>query len=320
MRKLTDVHVHLAALPTPQNGCRVSRRLLGGPVGRLVSRDMGLPLDQPEQASLLYLERLRAELLGSARVGRAVLLGMDGAYDESGRLDEEHTDFLIGNDYVLECSARAPALFLAGVSVNPQRRDALDELERCAARGAALVKVLANSQRFDPALPRYRPFYKVMARLKLPLLAHVGFEFSLIGHDQSVGDLGRLVPALEEGVTVIAAHGCSTGLFFAEKHWALMGELVRRFPRFYADVSALTLFNRVGQLLRIARHPELFGRLLFGTDYPLPVYSYPCLLAGAGGAWAASRAAANRFDRQVLVLEALGVELRADFADLAGGR
>ena len=320
MRKLTDVHVHLAALPTPENGCRISPRLLRGPVGSMVVRRLGLPLDQPEQANLLYLERLRAELLGSARVGRAVLLGLDGVYDESGRLDEARTDLLVPNDFVLKSAATAPSLFLAGVSVNPRRRDALEELERCAAAGAALVKVLANSQGFDPALPRFRPFYKALARLRLPLLAHVGFEFSLIGHDQSVGDLARLVPALEEGVTVIAAHGASTGLFLFERHWALLRELAGRFPNFYADVSALTLFNRVGQLLRIRRHPELFGRLLFGTDYPLPVYSYPCLLAGKAGAWAAACAAGSRFDRQVLVLEALGVGFEKDFADLAGGR
>ncbi|MCX5797557.1 MAG: amidohydrolase family protein [Elusimicrobia bacterium] len=316
MRKLTDVHVHLAALPTPENGCRLSRRMREGPLGSMLARTMGLPLDQPERANLLYLERLRSELLGSERVGRAVLLGMDGAYDESGRLDEAHSDLLVTNDTVLRAAATAPGLFLPGVSINPQRVDALDELERCAARGAVLVKVLANAQRFDPALPRYRPFYKALARLGLPLLAHVGFEFALIGHDQSVGGLDRLVPALEEGVTVIAAHGCSTGLFFHEQHGPLMLKLAMRYPRFYVDVSALTFFNRVGQLLRIARRPELFERLLFGTDYPLPVFSYPCLLAGSWERFRAARKTASRFDRQVLVLEALGVELKADFADL----
>ncbi|MDD5630003.1 MAG: amidohydrolase family protein [Elusimicrobia bacterium] len=316
MRKLTDVHAHLAAVPAPGNGCRLSPRLLRGPVATMVARVQGLPLGEPERANSLYLERLRGELANSRRVGRAVLLGMDGAYDEAGRLDEARTDLLVSNDYVFQAAASAPELFLPGVSVNPRRADALDELERCAAKGAVLVKVLANAQSFDPGLPRYRPFYQALARLRLPLLAHVGFEFSLIGHDQSVGDLGRLVPALEEGVTVIAAHGASTGLFFREKHWPLMRELAKRFTNFYSDVSALTLCNRVGQLLRIARHPELFARLLFGTDYPLPVFSYPCLLGGAWGGFAAARAAESRFDRQVLVLEALGVEFKTDFADL----
>ena len=314
--KLTDVHVHLAALPTRQNGCRLSARLRQGWLGALVARRQGLLLDDPEQANALYLERLRAELLSSQRVGRAVLLAMDGAYDEAGRLDEAHTDFMIPNDCVFAASAAAPQLFLPGVSINPQRADALDELARCAERGAVLVKVLANSQRFDPAQAKYRPFYRSLARLRLPLLAHVGYEFSLLAHDQSVGDLARLIPALEEGATVIAAHGCAAGRFFGKESWPLMLTLARRYPGFYSDVSALTLLNRVGGLLRIARHPELHQRLLFGTDYPLPVFAYPCLLRGAWGGFGAARAAANRFDRQVLVLEALGIELRTDFTGL----
>jgi len=314
--KLTDVHVHLAALPTPDNGCRLSARMRQSRLFRMVSAAQGLPLDDPGRANASYLENLKQELRASERVGRAVLLGLDGAYDEVGRLDEAHTDLLISNDHVLRVAGQAPELFLPGASINPQRADALDELERCAARGAVLVKVLANSQRFDPAQPKYRPFYRALARLGLPLLAHVGYEFVLSGHDQSVGDLARLIPALEEGATVIAAHGCSSGRWFREEHLPLMLTLARRYPGFYADVSALTLFSRVGGLLRLARRPELFERLLFGTDYPLPVFAYPCLLGGSWGGFAAARAAANRFDRQALVLEALGVELKADFADL----
>lgn len=312
--KLTDVHVHLAALPVPGNGCLLSERMRRSPVFRMVAARQGLSLDEPRKANQSYLDKLKAELGSSRRVGRAVILGMDGAYDEAGRLDEAHTDFLISNDCVFAAAATAPEMLLPGVSINPRRVDALEELARCAQKGAALVKWLPNSQRFDPADPRNRPFYEELAGRGIPLLSHVGFEFSLIGHDQSVGDLERLVPALEAGVTVIAAHGASTGLFLWEKHWALLRELVARFPNLYVDVSALTLVNRVGELLRIRRHPELFGRLLFGTDYPLPVFSYPSVLAGAWKGYAAARAAPSRFDRQVLVLEALGVELKADAA------
>ena len=315
---LTDLHVHLAALPAPGNGCLLSARMRRSPVFRMVAARQGLPIGEPEKANALYLERLKAELGRSRRVSRAVILGMDGAYDASGRLDEAHTDLLVSNDTVFQAAAAAPELFWPGASINPQRADALDELERCAERGAKLVKVLANAQVFDPAAARYRPFYRALARLRLPLLSHVGFEFSLIGHDQSMGDAARLIPALEEGATVIAAHGCSAGLFFRERHWPVMRELIARFPNFYADVSALTVFNRAGQLLRIRRHPEVFRRLLFATDYPIPVYSYPCLLAGSWAGFRAARAADNRFDRQALVLDALGIDLKTDFSDLIG--
>ncbi|MBI2733611.1 MAG: hypothetical protein HYX44_10025, partial [Aquabacterium sp.] len=43
----------------------------------------------------------------------------------------------------------------------------------------------------DPADPHYKAFYRALAERKLPFLSHVGYEFSLIGKDQSVGDPDR---------------------------------------------------------------------------------------------------------------------------------
>ena len=125
-----------------------------------------------------------------------------------GRLNRTHTDLLVSNTYVLNVAKPYPDEFLAGVSINPQRRDAIEEVARCAEAGSALVKVLPNAQEFDPGSPAYIPFYRALARHGLPLLSHVGYEFSLIGKDQSVGDPDRLRVPLDEGVTVIAAHGC----------------------------------------------------------------------------------------------------------------
>lgn len=299
---MIDAHCHLAALPTPQNGCRLSNRMRQGLLARLISWEQGLPLDDPETTNRLYLERLVAELSRSRRVSGAVLLAMDGVYDADGRLDETRTDFLMSNDAVFAaCKGRR---LLPGVSVNPARRDAVDEVERCADLGAALVKVLPNAQAFDPSETRHRPFYRTLARRRLPLLSHVGWEFSLIGHDQSVGNPERLVPALEEGVTVIAAHGCSNGLFLYEKHLPTLRRLAARWPNLFTDLSALTLPNRVGALLRLRRMPELFQRMVFGTDYPLPVFGWG---RGEGD---------NRFDLQLSTLEAFGVPPGQDLAAL----
>lgn len=282
---------------------------------KLVAWQQGLPLADPETANRLYLERLETELAASGSVNQAVLLGMDGVYDARGEMDDGLTDFMVPNDCVFQAVEGRPRL-LPGASINPRRKDAVDELERCAAKGAVLVKVLPNSQIFDPSSPRFKPFYRAMAKLKIPLLSHVGYEFSLIGQDQSVGDPERLVPALEEGVTVIAAHGCSFGLFLYEKHFKTMLRLVDRYENFYVDTSALTLPNRVGALLKIRRHPELFERLIFGTDYPLPCFSYPCLANLSLGKWLKAHRANNRFDRHHDVLKALGVSCGKDFARL----
>jgi len=303
---ITDFHVHLAALPEGDNGCFISKKMLKGPLFRFLAWRLGLPIEDASRTNRIYLERLVATLKASRHVRKAVVLAMDGVYDARGNLDREKTEFLISNRYVLEAARAHPGELLAGASVNPARRDALEELDRCAAAGAFLVKVLPNTQNFNPGEERYRDFYRAMARHKLPLLSHVGYEFTLWGKDQSVGDPARLRVALEEGVTVIAAHGASFGLFFYEKYWDTLGALVRDYSNFYWDASALSLPNRVGMLLRLRGHPKLLERMVFGTDYPLPVFAYPALLAGRLRGFAELCSLRNPFDRQFRLLQTLG--------------
>lgn len=310
-KKVIDCHVHLAAFPEGNNGCYVSAKLLKSPLFRFLIWKHGLDVNDPSGANQKYVDDLRNELRQSRHVGKAVLLGMDGVYDGSGNPDQSATELLIGNDYVLHLARRFPETFLAGVSINPQRRDAIEELHRCADNGAALVKVLPNSQQFDPANVRYRPFYRAMAQRHVPLLSHVGYEFSLIGKDQSVGDPNRLRVPLDEGVTVIAAHACSYGLMLYEKFYSTLLELVETHPNFYADVSALTLPNRFRMLLRLRESPEVHQRLLFGTDYPLSVFHLPAWgRTGIGTLWDIMNTT-NRFDRQFKVCQSLGVRFNS---------
>jgi hypothetical protein len=64
-------------------------------------------------------------------------------------------------------------------------------------------------------------------------------------------------------------------------------------------------------LLHLRRHPELYDRLLFGTDYPLSVFH---LAAWGRVGWGALREmirTKNRFDRQVEVCRGLGLGFRS---------
>ena len=306
-KNMIDCHVHLAALPDGNNGCYVSPKLLRSPLFRFLIWKHGLDVNNPGGANPKYVDDLRNELRQSLHVKKAVLLGMDGVYDGGGYPDQSATELLIGNDYVLQLTDRFPETFLAGVSINPQRRDAIEELHRCADKGAALVKVLPNTQNFDPANNRYKAFYRTLAQRHLPLLSHVGYEFSLIGKDQSVGDPNRLRMPLDEGVTVIAAHACSYGLMLYERFCPALLELVETYPNFYADISALTLPNRFRMLLRLREYPEVHQRLLFGTDYPLSVFHLPAWgRTGIGTLWDIMKTT-NRFDRQFKVCQSLGV-------------
>lgn len=306
-KTLIDCHVHLAALPDADNGCSISPKMLKSPLFRFLLWKHDLSPNDPKRANQKYLDDLLAELRASHHVRQAVLLGMDGVYDQTGRLDRAQTEFLISNDYVLDVAKAYPDEFLAGVSINPQRRDAVDEVHRCADAGAVLVKVLPNAQQFDPADPRYKAFYRALAERRLPFLSHVGYEFSLIGKDQSVGDPARLRAPLDEGVTVIAAHACSYGLMLYEKFLPTFQTLVRQYRNFYADLSALTLPNRFTMLLHLRRHPELHDRLLFGTDYPLSVFHIAAWGRLGLRALAEIVRTKNRFDRQHLICRSLGL-------------
>ena len=310
-KSLIDCHVHLAALPDGDNGCFISPKLLKSPLFRFLLWKQDLSPADPREANRKYLDHLVTELRASRQVRMAVLLGMDGFYDQTGRLNRTQTEFLIHNDYVLNTVRSYPDLFLAGPSINPQRADAIDEVHRCADAGAVLVKVLPNAQQFNPADRKYRPFYRALSERKLPLLSHVGFEFSLIGKDQSVGEPDRLRTALDEGTTVIAAHACSYGLMLYEKFFPTFQDLAKRYPNFYADISALTLPNRAGMLLHLRHHPELQARLLFGTDYPLSVFHLAAWGRVGLRALRNMIRITNRFDRQVAVCRGLGVNFRS---------
>jgi hypothetical protein len=310
-KPLIDCHVHLAALPDGDNVCYISPKTLSSPLFRFLLWKHDLSPEKPREANHKYLADLLTELRASHHVQKAVLLGMDGVYDHNGRLNQAHTDFLIGNDYVLKTARAHPDELLAGVSINPQRRDAVDEIHRCADAGAVLVKVLANAQQFDPANKTYIPFYRALAERKLPFLSHVGYEFSLIGKDQSVGEPDRLRVALDEGATVIAAHACSYGLIIYEKFLPTLHDLVQRYPHFYADISALTLPNRLRMLLHLRKYPEVHERLLFGTDYPLPVFHIAAWGRVTMGRLRQLMMTKNRFDRQVEVCDGLQLRFRS---------
>ena len=129
-KSLIDCHVHLAALPDGDNGCFISPKLLRSPLFRFLLWKHDLSPMQPRKANQRYLNQLLAELRASRHVSKAVLLGMDGFYDQTGLLNRQHTDFLVSNDYVFKTVQAYPDMFLAGPSINPQREDAIDAARR----------------------------------------------------------------------------------------------------------------------------------------------------------------------------------------------
>jgi hypothetical protein len=273
---------------------------------RFLKWHLGLRADRDADLDRAYAEQMARWVRESCAVDRAVAFAMDGVYDEAGNLDLGRTAHMVGNDYLFDVCREHPEL-LPGASVNPARRDALEEIDRVADRGAVLVKLLPNSQDFDPAERRHRPFFRRCADLGMPIVCHTGFEHTIPVTRQEYGDPRRLAPALEEGATVIAAHSGSSGVFHAVEYVDHFVEMLERYPNLYGDTAAFATPVRRRYLLRFLERPDLLERLLHGSDFPIPVPPWTFAdLVGPARTWDLWREK-NPFARDAAVKRALGV-------------
>ena len=191
-------------------------------------------------------------------------------YDDAGRLDETRTHLYVPNDYLFDvCSVSEQILPIA--SINPQRRDALDELDRVTDRGAVAIKFLPNSQAFNPADPRYLPFWRKMADLGMPALTHTSFEHTIPPYFQEYGLPERLRPALDEGVTVIAAHCAGSGVAHIKEDFGTWLAMLHEWPNLYGDISAMASVSRFPYIHKVLAEEIAIDRVCLGSDFPVPV-------------------------------------------------
>ena len=219
----------------------------------------------------IYVTRL-LELVRGSSLGGAVILAHDEVYDQQGRKMDGVGSFHVPNDYVLRL-AREHAEFLPAVSIHPSRHDAMEELERCLAGGAVMMKCLPNCHNIDCNDRRYLKFWERMAEAGLPLLAHTGGEHTVPVVRKEFSDPRTLRLPLECGVKVVAAHcGTKSGLFDPE-YFHVFAEMTHRYPNLYGDTSAFNVPIR-GRHVRECLHAPLVERILHGSDYPVPVHGH----------------------------------------------
>jgi len=216
-----------------------------------------------------YLDLLVSQLQNSS-VTKAVLLAQDSRYDTQGRPDYEHTSFYVPNDYLLNVCERFPSLFVPSVSINPKHHDAIDELNRCVERGARVLKIHPPIQNVDPGEVRFRPFYRRCAETGIIVMVHTGTGHSAEIVGDSYSDPLRLVPALEEGCTVVAAHTGTAAFFDRESFFPHMISMLERFPKLYYDTSIMASTFRWRTLPRLLETPEVLSRAIHASDFPFP--------------------------------------------------
>jgi predicted TIM-barrel fold metal-dependent hydrolase len=288
---------------------------------RFMLRAVGLPPSAlTDDLDSLYARQILRFVCESS-LDAAVILAHDEPYHESGERMENVGSFYVPNDFVLRLARQHPEL-LPAISLHPARPDAGEELERCIAEGAVMLKCLPNCQNIDWNNPRYTRFLERMAESGLILLAHTGSERTLPVVDARLASPRVLTRALEIGVTCIAAH-CGTGLMVLDPdYFDVFVEMTRRFPRLYGDNSALACCNfraRPGAIRRMKDDPELASRILHGSDVPVPVTGGLMWAFGilSWRAWRHSAAIANPIERDVQIKRALGFG-EETFTRLAG--
>jgi predicted TIM-barrel fold metal-dependent hydrolase len=262
-----------------------------------------------------YEERLIG-LIDSSSLDAVLLLAMDYPYDPSGNCLKEKAKFYVPNDHVLGL-AKKYSQIIPACSIHPARKDAVEELERCAEKGAKVLKLLPNCHHVDCSDIQYQPFWEKLAKLGLPFLAHTGGEFSVPVLDAKFADPRILRLPLECGVKVIAAHGAGKSGIWDPDYTADLLKMMEEFPNLFTDNSALASPNR-WRTIPALLDPKIQSRVIHGSDFPIP--------SGGFGPWMGnllnksdyfkSRKIKNPLERDVFIKRAVGFQ-ESTFSRLA---
>src|SRR5215467_13181768 len=145
-----DVHVHMVGNGVAGSGGWLRLKGWHRALAGFMLRQLGMPSTALEgDLETIYAEHLLG-LVRESTLDAVVLLAHERVHDPDGAPRDDLGSMFVPNDVVLDLARRYPE-FLAGVSIHPARQDALDELERCVARGAVLMKCLPNCQNIDPS-------------------------------------------------------------------------------------------------------------------------------------------------------------------------
>ena len=264
-----DLHVHLVGNGSSGSGAWLRPRGIHAYLYQFMLHQLGLPAGSLKgDLDELFLQKLLSDIKESS-LDAAVILAMDDIYNEQGTVHENQGVFYVPNDHVLKLAKQYPELIPA-VSIHPNRRDALEELEKCIEGGAALLKLLPNVHNVNCSDRKLTNFWNRMAEAGLPFLPHTGSEHTLPVMNKAWEDPRSLELPLECGVVVIAAHSAAKNAPWDEEGLTTLFQMMERYPNLYGDTSAFNLPWRASAYRRILKS-EFRERFVHGSDYPVPI-------------------------------------------------
>ena len=266
---LLDLHVHLFGIGEGGTGCIIQKVITNGFQFQFLTR----LLDLRNRAKTLDegYELAMVEHVKGAGLDRAAILGQDAVYNHKGEADWAKTSFYVPNKYVFDVAARHPKLLIPCPSINPDRADALAELDRCHGKGARLFKIHPPTQGVNVADPKHQKFFRRCKDLDMVVMVHTGHEHSAPVIDKDLANPKRLERALDEGCTVVACHAGTGWPTDKPDQLPEFLNLLKRYKNLWGDTSVLGTAGRVRDIGRLIHDPLARDRLLHGSDFPFPV-------------------------------------------------
>ena len=274
--RVVDIHTHLLSKSLKFD--RIYDKVALKFFGKRFGIDIKLAKKDPY---LAYTTAFINNIKSSNYLKSAVVFGVDGRFDKDGRFLSKDRSVCASNDELLNLYKNNKEILIPFFSINPNRLDALDLIDRYVQLGFKGAKFLQNYWEIDLNSKDLLPYYKKLKSYNLPLIIHVGSESS-IKSNSKFESINMIELALNSGVNVIVAH---MALSYSPKNifkalskdpkkfnheYYLLIDMLSSFDNLYADISAILTPIRAKVLRDLSNRFEVHEKLLYGSDFPVP--------------------------------------------------
>jgi uncharacterized protein len=233
-----------------------------------------------------FVESFINNIKTSKYVTKSVILPVDAKLDDKGI--EIHKDKTVcsSNEDVFKEYQKYPNEIIPFFSVNPNRVDALDLIDKYTSLGFKGAKFLQNYWDIDINDKKYVPYFEKIKSYDLPIIIHSGSEYAISSNpmyekievaNQAI-DIGCKVVLAHFGVNILMEnrlnklhHNFSfNSSKFGEDYFKTI-DYLEKHENVYADLSAIIALFRTKIIEDLAMNQkQIHHKLLFGTDYPVP--------------------------------------------------
>lgn len=243
-----------------------------------------------------FVEAFVGNIRNSQYVTKSVVLPVDAKIDDKGREISRDKTVCSSNEDVLHEYQQHPDVIIPFFSINPNREDALDLIDKYVEQGFRGAKFLQNYWDIDINDKRYVKYFEKIKAYDLPIIIHTGSEHAVESNtmyekievaNQAI-DVGCKVVLAHFGVNMVMEQELTKlhnnfsfeSSKFGEDYFKTL-EYLEKYENVYADLSAIITFFRTKIVEDLAKNQkQVHDKLLFGTDYPVPfsiLFSYNSL-------------------------------------------